>query len=337
MDKTVTPLVKVTVVMPAYDAEKYIKQAIESILNQTFKDFVFLIINDGSTDQTEKIILSYADKRINYVKNEKNIGLIATLNYAISITDTEYMVRMDADDISLPDRIDRQIDFMQRNESVWVCGSQVEYFGQSQKISAFPETHDSIKAQLLFENCIAHPSVIMRLNHIKKYQLFYSPDFINIEDYDLWLRIAMIGQLANINTPLLKYRLEGQNITIRNWQTREKRLKLVYQNLLQELGVDVTEENLKLHIELSGNSETICGIKKLRLYTESLIANNKAKKIYSAYSLSLILQQLWKQLFFKVAHNGFFETITYWRYTKTFSFVQLRYLIGIYKMSLKAK
>ena len=113
---------KVTVLMPVYNCEKYLRESIESILNQTFKDFEFLIINDGSSDKSAEIVESYNDNRINFVQNEKNIGLAASLNRGLDIAKGEYIARMDADDISLPERLEKQVRFMETNPQIGICG-----------------------------------------------------------------------------------------------------------------------------------------------------------------------------------------------------------------------
>ena len=120
----------VTVLMPVYNGEMYLREAIDSILHQTFTDFEFLIINDGSTDNSETIILSYDDSRIRYEKNDSNLKLIATLNKGIELAKGKYIVRMDADDISIPDRIEKQVAFLEKNPDVGICGSWFTAFGQ---------------------------------------------------------------------------------------------------------------------------------------------------------------------------------------------------------------
>ena len=121
----------VTVLMPVYNAEKYLAEAINSILNQTFTNYELLIINDGSTDKSEEIILKYSDKRIRYIKNDKNIRLVATLNKGIELAKGKYIARMDADDISVPTRLEKQITLLENNEDIGVCGSFLYVFGEN--------------------------------------------------------------------------------------------------------------------------------------------------------------------------------------------------------------
>ncbi len=126
---------KVTVLMPVYNAEKYLKTAIESILKQTFSDFELLIINDGSTDGSEEIIRSFNDKRIRLFNNEQNLGIIKTLNKGLNLAKGEYIIRMDADDISLPDRLELQVKYMEENPGIGISGTQARIFGDTKKFT----------------------------------------------------------------------------------------------------------------------------------------------------------------------------------------------------------
>src|ERR1017187_7276972 len=125
----------ITVLMPVYNAAPFLREAIDSILNQTFKNFELLIINDGSTDNCEEIILTYKDPRIRYIKNETNIKLISTLNKGIKLSKGKYIVRMDADDISFPDRIEKQVNYMETNPAIALCGTWFSSFGDRAGIS----------------------------------------------------------------------------------------------------------------------------------------------------------------------------------------------------------
>ena len=128
MSEAVQP--KISVVMPAYNAENYIREAIDSILAQTFRDFEFLIIDDGSTDHTVEIIRSYSDSRIRLYQNERNMGVAATLNRGLDLARGEYIARMDADDISLPERFAKQAAYMDAHPDVAVCGSNIILFSE---------------------------------------------------------------------------------------------------------------------------------------------------------------------------------------------------------------
>lgn len=320
---------KVTVLLPVYNAARFLKESIESILNQTYVEFELMIINDGSTDDSEKIILSIKDDRIRYLKNDTNKGLIYTLNRGLSLIKTDYLVRMDADDIAFPERIAKQIDFMEKNPEIAVCGAQLKYFGQSDVVTNFPLEHWLLDARLLFAPSISHPTAIIRMCVFENNKLEYDPKFLHIEDYHLWIRVVKYGKLANLPEVLLHYRWEGQNITYNNWSTIHDRYKSVYRILLPNLEIDPTEKNLLLHLELAAKTEKIRSISLLKLYTELIIEKNKKLCIYSEDGLMKILDEFWGKLFFKAADNSIKETFKYWIYRKSFNVAQIRYFLGV--------
>ncbi len=206
---------KVTVLMPVYNGEKYLQEAIESILNQTFTDFELIIINDGSTDSTLDIIMSYKDPRIRLVQNESNLKLIVSLNKGIGLANGMYIARMDSDDVSLPQRLEKQVAFMDSHPEVGVCGTGIRTIDLNGEIIGeylFPSSHNVIKWRLFFDSPIVHPSTIMRrelLVQIGGYDIYSE----YVEDYDLWIRLSKITKLANLQESLLLLRKHGTNIT----------------------------------------------------------------------------------------------------------------------------
>lgn len=208
---------EVSVLMPVYNIELYLREAMDSILQQTFTNFEFIIVNDGSTDGTEEIVLSYKDDRIRYYKNEKNSGVIYTLDRAMNLSKAKYLARMDGDDISLPDRLQKQYDYLQKNncDVVASCvqlidknGKNIGYWGEDKNnISAI-----AIKNYLPINNCIAHPTIMMKSDILKKYK--YNPKQKHNEDYDLWLRITADGKIIHkIEEPLLLHRYLQTSVT----------------------------------------------------------------------------------------------------------------------------
>ena len=215
----------ITVLMPVFNAEKYLNEAIDSILQQTFNDFNFLIINDGSVDKSEEIILSYKDARIKYVKNETNIGLVATLNKGIDLIDTKYIVRMDADDLSVPHRLKVLYQFMEAHSDIGVFSSGLERFGAESAIWVSPQFNDEIKARLLFDSSIAHAPCIIRTKILKENKIYYRDIHPHMEDHDLWIRLKDLTDFENTPEPLYKYRDTGENIKVRNIDSLTERKK----------------------------------------------------------------------------------------------------------------
>lgn len=234
---------KVTVLMPVYNGEKYLKEAITSILYQTYEEFDLLVINDGSTDKSENVILSFTDERIKYIKNEKNIGLIKTLNKGLDLISGEYIARMDQDDISLPDRLEKQIKFMDENKEIVVSGTNIRIFGDNIKTfeNKLPINPLEIKAMLLFENCIMHPTVIMRKEVLDTEKYRYNIEHIAAEDFGLWQLISKKYDLANIDEVLLEYRISESSMTQQAEKIeldRDKILIKIYKQALNEFNLE---------------------------------------------------------------------------------------------------
>ncbi len=212
---------RISVLMTAYNTELYIAEAIESILNQTYTDFEFIIINDGSTDNTASIIKKYADsdQRIIFVDNKENQGLIAVLNQGLDMARGEFIARMDADDKSLPQRFEKQIAYLDAHPDVGVLGTLIHGFD---KIDAPGIQIPVITAMdLLEKNYIAHPSVMIRKELLDKYNLRYNPDYKHCEDLELWSRLIFLTKFRNIMEVLLMYRITGNNISAQNWQHQQ--------------------------------------------------------------------------------------------------------------------
>lgn len=201
-----TPLV--TVLMPAFNAEKYVAEAIESVLEQTYQNFEFIIINDGSTDNTEKIIYRYNDPRIVYIRNESNIRLVATLNKGIRIARGKYIMRMDADDISVVDRMKLQVAFMEQYPEIGVCGSFLSVFGETIKpyLSKRPEMDEDIRARMLVCNSIGHPNVMIKKSVMIDNNVWYDETYYRMEDWGLWISLMPYCKFYNIQLPLILYR-----------------------------------------------------------------------------------------------------------------------------------
>lgn len=219
---------KVSVIMPAYNAEKYIKEAIDSILNQTYTDYEFIIINDCSTDNTEAVILSYSDPRIIYVKNGQNLGVAATLNRGLAIAQGEYIARMDADDISMPKRFEKQVAYLKDHVEVAVVGCAVERFSETDSygVRTFAQSREMMSCDMLFSCGLAHPSVMMRRSVIVQIG-GYDREFDGLEDYELWCRVEEYYGILAMSDVLLRYRIHKFQVSKNpSEQYRERMIRL---------------------------------------------------------------------------------------------------------------
>ncbi len=213
----------VSVVMPAYNAEEYIGEAIESILAQTYKDFEFIIVDDGSKDRTKEIINEYTkkDNRIKVFVQEKNLGISAALNRGISEAKGKYIVRMDTDDYSYPTRIETQVNFMETHPKVVVSGAAIQICDEKLNllhVRTYNPTDKAIRKNIFKYNPFAHPATIWRKEELITAGV-YNKDLCDVEDYDLYFRVGKLGEFYNLNDILLKYRQSSKGIS----QTKAKR------------------------------------------------------------------------------------------------------------------
>jgi glycosyltransferase involved in cell wall biosynthesis len=209
----------VTVLLPVYNAADFLAQTIQSILAQTFTDFELLLINDGSTDHSVSIVNTFTDSRIRLVHNEKNIGLIATLNKGAVLARGRYIARMDADDIALPQRLEKQVAFLDSNTGVDVVAAFVDFINTDGEVTGQwsvdrdAATEAGIRRLMPGTNCIAHPSVMIRTDVLRKF--LYSDAQKGAEDYDLWLRMLAAGKrIAKLPEVVLHYRIHAASITV---------------------------------------------------------------------------------------------------------------------------
>ena len=241
---------RVTVLMPVYNAEAYLREAIDSILCQTWTDFEFLVIDDASTDSSLQILQSYTDPRIRFVQNERNLKITATLNRGLQLARGDYIARMDADDISLPERLARQVAFLDSRPEIGICGVWANAFGQAQFRIPHPTSPEAIRCRLLFDSAFVHPAVVLRRRFLDQHHLRYQP-LGHFEDYELWQRAAQFFPLANIPEYLFCYRTTAGSAYHGASRTEQN---AVYQRIdslsLPLIGIQPTEAELELHTYL---------------------------------------------------------------------------------------
>ncbi|MGB4399642.1 MAG: glycosyltransferase family 2 protein, partial [Daejeonella sp.] len=205
----------ISVIMPVFNAELYLKYAIDSVLHQSLQDFEFIIINDGSTDASEQIILSYENPRIRYINNIENKGLVYSLNKGIEESIGKYIVRMDADDISLPERFAIQLKFLDDNQQYGLCCSDISTIDANNEIITseyYGELSAPLEWQMLWENPVAHPTVMMRREFIDTFNFRYDESDFPAEDYGLWCRFILKSPIKRLKETLLYYRISANSI-----------------------------------------------------------------------------------------------------------------------------
>lgn len=301
----------ISILLPVYNAESTIKETIDSILNQTYSDFEAIIINDGSSDNSEQKILEYKDKRIHYYRNESNRGLIYTLNRGLELCKGKYIVRIDADDIMLPTRLEEQIQFMEKHPTIIASGSSIIKFfpNGKQKIYTPPLKSETIKYKILLGSPIPHPAAIIRKDTLLKHNIKYDIDYIHAEDYKFWYDLSKIGLLANIRKPLLMYRCSTEQVSQRykkiQEQTSCKIKELIVKDSLKETEIpSIIDINYIRNIsKMLGNNKTNSTILFLLLMSQkefnfkSFLGFMKSLiYIRKGFSWKLLTAVLWKYL-----------------------------------------
>lgn len=234
-------LPKVSVLMSVYNREDYVGEAIESILNQTFVDFEFLIVDDGSTDSTFDVLLKYEkqDPRVRIIKNERNLGISASINKALDLAQGEYIARMDSDDISIRERLEFQVCFLDAHPEIIICGGELQYFGVNSQYLSVPISDQEIRLQAFLSTPFAQVTVMFRRKTILQNNLRYDESLKVSEDYDLWGKILKLGKGQNLNKVLVYSRTHETNVSFEKKDLMVKmahdvRRKYLFENLTLE-------------------------------------------------------------------------------------------------------
>ncbi len=262
MTKTlIIPHPTVSVILPVFNGQKHLHDAIESILGQTFTDFELVIVNDGSYDKSVEIIDTYCadDARVIRVENSaEDKGLVGALNLGMSIARGKFIARMDADDIAYPNRLGRQVNFLEVNQDIDLCGSWVKPFGKvSHTVWQYPLTHAEIALRLLFNNAFAHPSIMFR-KELLAAGYRYDRNYPHAEDYELFTRLSDHVTYANIPEVLLQYRTHEQNVGTVHSVAQQETAKRIQTRELAKKGIFPNERELLIHrqLEVGGYPKT---------------------------------------------------------------------------------
>lgn len=213
MNQKSNPLI--SVLIPTYNSELYIKSTLESILNQTYKNLETIVIDDASTDNTVEILKNYKDERIKLYVNNNNLGISGNMNKGIKLSHGKYLAIMDADDWSYPYRIEEQVKIMEENPKVVLCSGYMDICDENLKLKnrrTYPITDKEIRKAIVTYDPISHPASMWRMSELLKTGL-YSEKFPICRDYDLIVRISEFGEYQNVPKPLIKYRVRKDSET----------------------------------------------------------------------------------------------------------------------------
>jgi glycosyltransferase involved in cell wall biosynthesis len=313
---------KVTVLLPVYNGERYLREAIDSVLIQTFIDFELLIIDDGSTDSSLEIIRSYTDSRIRLLRNRKRLKLSGALNRGMDDALGEYIARMDADDICLPQRLATQVEYMDRHQDVGICGSWVKMFGiRGTTVYKAPVGYLHIRAKALFDNPFVHPSVMIRKGLFDQFSLRFDGDYYPTEDFELWARAIPQFPCHNIDCVLLHYRVHPQSMTNSDWNQMDAKGLSIVRRELDAFGCHASEEQLIFHRSIGRQMSRQCQSRDEIIVAEqwlkSLVGLNGQQGKYDEIVFMEEIQAIWFRLCFNSSTLGFYVVRAYLASTLT--------------------
>lgn len=282
--------------MSVYNSEKYVGEAIESVLKQTDSNFELLIVDDCSTDNSIDIIESYKDKRIVLFRNAFNQGLTKNLNYLINKSKGKYIARLDADDICEPDRLRKQREYLEQNLNVHMVYSKTSLFGDETGSHKIPQSFDELKVELLFGNPITHSSVMFR----KDTDYLYDEIYIKSQDYELWDRFVFNGKVIHgMNEILVHQRIHPEQITKKGISEQEKLTATILFRALKRLNIMLSkeEENSYSNAIRFGRIDNVISWKKQYDILRKIENNNRFLKIYRKRFLKKKIKQQYYCLF----------------------------------------
>lgn len=302
--------------MPVYNGERYLREAIDSVLGQDFADYELLVINDASTDASVEIIRAYRNPRIRLIQNNANLGLAGVRNVGLSEAVGEYLAWLDCDDVSASTRLAEQVEFLDTHQSVALCGSWVKTIGNKMgEVWRYPTKAGVLRSRMLFDDPVATSAVMVRREVLMRFGLRFDDRFPLAEDYDLWERVSRYGEVANIPKVLTYYRVHADQISSVNalrvgcsvWEIQERQL--------MKLGIQPSEAERELHTNI-GVKFNFLGdrdfVKACKSWLHRLSDANACTKVYPEKAFKNVLAERWYGICRAASRHGFFAWRQFW-------------------------
>jgi glycosyltransferase involved in cell wall biosynthesis len=302
--------------MPAYNAGKYIKQTINSLLNQEYNNFELLIYNDASTDNTNSEIAQFNDSRIVVFEGKVNIGVSAARNFLLSKAIGEFISFFDSDDISVNNKFTYSISYLNKKSEIDLIGSKTHFINESSKKILFIKTFESIssddiKADLLFNNTFSTSTIVFRKKILSSIK--FDNNISIAEDYLMFTQLSEKIKMENINKKLVKYRVNKTSLMFKNKDSLKSSLDKIHNILLTNLGIIATPELIEIHNKFiySNNLSLNYLDSNLKLY-QIILKNNDVNHIYKQKSLLNAIRKNWflKCLYCSKSHG--ISSLTYY-------------------------
>ncbi|MBW3468315.1 glycosyltransferase family 2 protein [Arthrospiribacter ruber] len=297
--------------MPVYNGERYLKDAISSVLIQSFKNFELLIIDDGSSDQSLKIIEGINDSRIRIIRNNENKGIAFVRNLGLNQAKGKYLVWMDCDDIIHKDKFQKQIDYLESNSEVGICGTWLWRFGDGkQAIAKSPNDPEVVKTTLIFSPSVWNATAMFRLSFIRKANLNYDTRLAIAEDYNFYLDASFHFPIHNIPEPLYYYRASETSI-MKEYESQESKkksfYKIIYTKVFDKLGIINDDRNFNVHYKIASNHliDDYSEYQEVYEWLVFLKKKNMEMNIYNHDSFSIMIDNMFYFVSKKSSKIGF--------------------------------
>ncbi len=302
---------RISVILPVYNGEKYLSESIHSLFAQTFTDFEVVVIDDGSEDDTQGILSRFSDARLRIIRLSQHQGLVSALNTGIRESASQFIARMDADDISMPRRFERQLAFLHSHPEIAICGTWARTFGRRRRLHRVPVKPEDVHARLFFGGAMDHSSLMMRRAFLQKHSLTYTDNFPYAEDFDLLSRAAEFTKLANLGEFLLLYREHQRQVSVL-WRQEQEQAEIRLQaRQLRSLIPDATSEEESFHLCLLRGRIEFSSLVRAERWLLRLDRINRAK---SRYDVTAFRRELCRKWYY--AHSnvrGLRGLVSYWK------------------------
>jgi len=304
---------RIAVVLPVYNGERYLAEAIQSVLKQTFTDFELVVIDDGSTDGTAEILEGFRDPRLRVIRFPQNRGLVTALNTGVRESRSDLIARMDADDICVPQRFERQVAFLDAHPEVAVCGTWAQEFGGQRSLHRLPIRPEQIRARLFFGWAMNHPTLLMRRAFLEAHGLTYRDEFAHVEDFDFVVRAAELAPLANIPEVLLLYRVHERQTSFLLRDTQVQMESGVFLRQLRMLMPDATAEERVFHMQFAIGELDGSRLREAEQWLARLDEANRRSARYDEASFELAIRWKWYRLALRACPTHPGALLAYWK------------------------
>lgn len=300
-------MAKVTVLMPTYNVAPYVKEAVESVLRQTYSDFELLIMDDCSTDNTVEVVRSITDTRLRIEQNERNLGLADNLNRGLSLIQTELVARMDGDDIAEPNWLEEEVLVLDKHPEIGVCGGCCKRFGSSDALAILPERHEDCLVNMLFSCSTLVP--VFRYELYSKFGLHYRHDAFPAEDYRFWADCADVTHFYNVQKVLFHYRMHETQICTSLKESQIEKSDAVRELMLSRLNDKMSDKDKDFFLNSFAkvNIYDRMAFDIQRQFANKLCRMNKERQYYDDKALRRGLLKKIKNAVYYSAINRYFS------------------------------